>query len=74
VNREDRKKRLEYLFQERKRNEEKSQREQQAMELLGLFPEKEDVDILDESESDKIENNMIEYFPIAFWGRIDWKR
>jgi hypothetical protein len=74
VNREERKKRLEYLIHERKKNEEKLQREQQTMELLGLFPEKEDVVILDESESDKIESNMTECFPFAHWGRIDWEK
>lgn len=74
MNREERKKRLEYLIQERKKNEEKFQREQQTMELLGLFPDKEDVVILDENESDKIESNMTECFPLAFWGRIDWEK
>lgn len=39
--------------------------------MLELFPEKDKVDILDENESDKIESNMTDCFPIAFWGRID---
>jgi hypothetical protein len=74
VNREDRKKRLEYLIQERKKQEEKLQREKQTTEMLDLFPKKDNVDILDEIESDKIESNMTDCFPIAFWGRIDWEK
>ncbi|USK62435.1 CDI toxin immunity protein [Peribacillus asahii] len=74
MNKEERKKRLEYLIQERKKHEEKLQREQQIMEMLELFPEKDNVEILDKSESEKIESNMTDCFPIAFWGRIDWEK
>lgn len=42
--------------------------------MLELFPEKSTVDILDESESEKIECKMTNCFPIAFWGRIDWEK
>lgn len=73
MNREDRRKRLEQLILERKKHEEKLEREKQINELLELFPEKNNVEILDEIESDKLESNMTDCFPIAFWGRIDWK-
>lgn len=74
VNREDRKKRLDHLIQERKKQEEKMQREKQITEMLELFHEKDGVEILSEIESDKIESNMTDCFPIAFWGRIDWEK
>ncbi|MGE7111139.1 hypothetical protein [Lysinibacillus sp. NPDC047702] len=74
MNREERKTRLEYLIQERKKHEEKLEKEQQISDMLELFPEKSGVDILDESESEKIECKMTNCFPIAFWGRIDWEK
>lgn len=74
MNREERKTRLEYLIQERKKHEEKLEKEQQISVMLELFPEKSTVDILDESESEKIESKMTNCFPIAFWGRIDWEK
>ncbi len=74
MNREERKTRLEYLIQERKKHEEKLKKEQQISVMLELFPEKSTVDILDESESEKIESKMTNCFPIAFWGRIDWEK
>jgi hypothetical protein len=74
VKREDRRKRLEHLIQERKKQEEKLQIEKQITEMLELFPEKDNVEILDEIESDKIESNMTDCFPIASWGRIDWEK
>ncbi|MEK4297777.1 CDI toxin immunity protein [Paenibacillus sp. FSL R5-0914] len=74
MNREERKKRLEYLVQERKKHEEKLEKEKRISEMLELFPEKDKVDILDESESDKIESKMTDCFPIGFWGRIDWEK
>jgi hypothetical protein len=74
VKREDRRKRLEHLIQERKKQKEKLQREKQITEMLELFPEESDVEILDEVESDKIESNMTDCFPIASWGRIDWEK
>ncbi|WP_339147160.1 MULTISPECIES: hypothetical protein [unclassified Sutcliffiella] len=74
MKREDRRKRLEQIFQERKKQEEKSQREKQITEMLELFPKKDTVEILDEIESDKIESNMTNCFPISSWGRIVGKR
>ncbi|WP_332634976.1 hypothetical protein [Halalkalibacter flavus] len=74
MKREDRRKRLEHLIQERKKQKEKLQREKQITEMLELFPEESDVEILDEVESDKIESNMTDCFPIASWGRIDWEK
>jgi hypothetical protein len=74
VKREDRRMRLEYLIQERNKQEDKLQREKQITEMLELFPEEENVEILDEVESDKIESNMTDCFPIASWGRIDWEK
>ena len=74
MNREERRTRLEYLIQERKKHEEKLEKEQQISDMLELFPEKSGVDILDESESEKIECKMTNCFPIAFWGRIDWEK
>ncbi|MBO9128512.1 hypothetical protein [Bacillus sp. 165] len=74
MNREERKKRLEFLIQERKKHEIRLEKEQQVSEMLELFPEKDKVNILDESESDKIESNMTNSFPIACWGRIDWEK
>ncbi|WP_409303983.1 hypothetical protein [Peribacillus sp. SCS-155] len=74
MNREERKKRLEHLLQERKKQEEELHKEQQITEILEVFHEKDKVDILDESESDRITSNMTSCFPIAFWGRIDWEK
>lgn len=59
---------------ERKKQEEKLHRVKQITEILELFPEKEKVDILDESGSDTVTRNMTGCFPIASWGRIDWDR
>ncbi|MDM5326964.1 hypothetical protein [Neobacillus sp. CF12] len=74
MNREERKKRIEYLVQKRKKQEEKLRREQQITEILEVFPEKEKVEILDDSESGTITRNMTGCFPIAFWGGIDWDK
>ncbi|WP_078554353.1 hypothetical protein [Bacillus alkalicellulosilyticus] len=70
---EDRRRRLEQLIQERNKQEEKMQKKNQIAELLELFPKESNVEILDEVESDKIESNMTDCFPIASWGRIDWE-
>ncbi|MDW2878248.1 MULTISPECIES: CDI toxin immunity protein [Bacillaceae] len=74
MGREDRKKRLEFLIQARKQKEEKEQREKRIVEMLALFPGKNNVEILDEIQSDKIERDMTDCFPIASWGRIDWEK
>lgn len=74
MNREDRRRRLEQLIQVRKKQEEKLQKEKQIAEMLELFPKESNVEILDEVESDKIESNMTDCFPIASWGRIDWEK
>ncbi len=42
--------------------------------MLELFPESENVAILNESEGYKIESDMIDCFPFAWWGRIDWEK
>ncbi|ATP41093.1 hypothetical protein CSE16_14095 [Solibacillus sp. R5-41] len=54
--------------------EENLEKEKRISEILELFPEKDKVDILDESESDKIESKVTDCFPIEFWGRIDWEK
>jgi hypothetical protein len=74
LNRDERKKRIEYLVQKRKKQEEKLRREQQITEILELFPEKEKVEILEDSESGTISKNMTGCFPVASWGRIDWDK
>jgi hypothetical protein len=74
LNREERKKRIEYLVQKRKKQEEKLRREQQITEILELFSEKVKVEILEDSESGTITRNMTGCFPIAFWGRINWDK
>lgn len=70
MERHERKKRLEELLRERKKNEEKLDTERRITEMLELFPDKDKVEILDEKESDKVETEMTECFPIAWYGRI----
>lgn len=74
MEREERKRRLEEILKERKKNEEKLETERRITEMLELFPDKDKVEILDEKESDKVETEMTECFPIAWYGRIDWDR
>ena len=74
MNREERNQRLAFLIEERKIHDKKVVRERQIIEILELFPKKDSVEILDESESDQIEESMTNCFPIAFWGRIDWEK
>jgi len=61
-------------MEEGKKHEKKLEREQQIIEMLELFPKKDSVEIINESESDQIEESMTMCFPISFWGRIDWEK
>ncbi|WP_409292791.1 hypothetical protein [Peribacillus sp. SCS-37] len=72
MEREERKRRLEELLRDRKKKEEKIESERQIAEILDLFSDHDQVEILDEKESNKIETEMTDIFPIAWYGRIDW--
>lgn len=74
MEREERKRRLEELLRERKKKEEKIESERRIAETLELFPDKDKVEILDEKESDKVETEMTDIFPIAWYGRINWDK
>ncbi|KGR85522.1 hypothetical protein [Lysinibacillus odysseyi] len=74
MNREERRKRLEELLKERKMKENKLEAERRIAEMLALFPDQANVEILDDKESDRVENEMTEVFPFAWYGRIDWNQ
>lgn len=74
MNREERKRRLEELLSARKENEEKLENERRIAEIRELFPLDEAVEILDAKESEQVEIEMTDRFPIAWYGRIDWDK
>ncbi|MCG3087699.1 hypothetical protein [Sporosarcina cyprini] len=74
MNREERKKRLEEMVRARKMNEDKLENDRRISELRELFPAGKAVEILDVKESEHVETEMTDRFPIAWYGRIDWDK
>ncbi|WP_170110151.1 hypothetical protein [Peribacillus acanthi] len=72
LNKEERKKRLEEIIQIRQEKQKEQEDERKRKEIIDLFVNKNEVEILDAYETNIIKKEISESFPFAFWSRINW--
>lgn len=74
MNKEGRKERLDALLKIQKQKKKEEEEKRQITELLEVFPNKENLVVLRKEEWLKMEDTLIQSFPVASWGRIDWDK